>query len=147
MNQAHSITFHPSPWTVAAAIFVWLIVAGLSFIAWRRSGYRASIGALEFLRLVILAVIGVLLNQPEWIEEYRPNDKPAIAVLWDESNSMTTKDVVDSKQPSSEARTRTDAITALKNDGAWSPLRERFNIVMQPFAKPAPQDGLPPTDH
>ncbi len=34
------------------------------------------------------------LNQPEWIEEFRPEEKPAIAVLWDASTSMETRDVV-----------------------------------------------------
>jgi hypothetical protein len=117
---------------------VCLVVAAISFISWRRSGYRADIGCLEALRLAIVALATVLLNQPEWIEEYRPDEKPAIAVLWDASNSMTTKDVVNPKEPSSEARTREAAIAPLTKEDAWSPLRGRFNVVMQPFAKPAP---------
>lgn len=138
MTKTHALTFLASPWSIAAGIVVWIAVAVISFISWRRSGYRADIGCLEGLRLVIVALATILLNQPEWIEEYRPDEKPSIAVLWDASNSMTTKDVVDAKQPTSEARTREAAINPLTKEDAWSPLRGRFNIVMQPFAKPAP---------
>jgi hypothetical protein len=138
VNTTRALTFLASPWSIAVGIVVWCAVAVLSFIAWRRSGYRADIGCLELLRLVIVALATILLNQPEWVEEYRPNEKPTIVVLWDASNSMTTKDVLDSKQPSSEARTREAAIEPLTKEDAWSPLRGRFNVVMQPFAKPVP---------
>jgi hypothetical protein len=138
VNTTRALTFLASPWSIAAGVVVWTAVAVISFISWRRSGYRADIGCLEALRLMIVALATILLNQPEWVEEYRPDEKPAIAVLWDESNSMTTKDVVDPKQPSSEARTRAAAIEPLTKEDAWSPLRGRFNVVMQPFAKPAP---------
>ncbi|HEY2413886.1 MAG TPA: hypothetical protein VGI40_16665, partial [Pirellulaceae bacterium] len=95
MNSVSRLTFLATPWTIAAAIVAWAIVAALSFIAWRRSGYRSSIGALEAMRLVILAIVGVLLNQPELVEGFRPQDKPSIAVLWDASASMGTRDAVD----------------------------------------------------
>jgi hypothetical protein len=72
MNATRVLTFFATPWTIAVAIIVWLVVAGLSFVAWRNSGYRTSIGVLEGLRLTILAIVCVLLNQPEWVESYRP---------------------------------------------------------------------------
>lgn len=136
--STRALTFLASPWSVAAGVIVWLAVAVISFISWRRSGYRADIGGLEALRLGIVALATILLNQPEWVEEYRPDEKPSIAVLWDASNSMTTKDVSDPNASSSEARSREAAIAPLTKEDAWSPLRGRFNIVMQPFAKPAP---------
>ena len=87
-----------------------LVTAGYGFIAWRRSGYRALDGLLELLRLAIVAIVAVLLNQPEWIEEFRPEEKPTIAVLWDASPSMDTRDVVRADQPSSSATTRREAV-------------------------------------
>ncbi|MCI0332200.1 MAG: hypothetical protein L0228_03115 [Planctomycetes bacterium] len=138
MTATRALTFLASPWSIAAGVIVWIAVAVISFISWRRSGYRTDIGCLEALRLVIVALATILLNQPEWVEEYRPDEKPAIAVLWDASNSMTTKDVVDPRETASEARTRQEAIGPLTKKSAWSPLRERFNVVLQPFAKPAP---------
>ena len=141
LNSVQSLTFLASPWTVAAAILVWLVVAGLSFIAWRRSGYRPSIGALEALRLLILAIVGVLLNQPEWIEEFRPEEKPSIAVLHDASASMTTLDVVNAETPTSSPTTRADAIAPLKQSESWQPLGERFNIAVQAIAEPSAGSG------
>ena len=58
-----------------------------------RSGYRTDIGLLELLRLALVMLVAVLFNQPEWVEEYRPDEKPTIAVLWDGSTSMDTRDV------------------------------------------------------
>lgn len=134
--SSSTLTFLASPWSIAAGVLVFVAVAVISFISWRRSGYRPDIGMLELLRLAIVALVTILLNQPEWVEEYRPNEKPSIAVLWDSSASMTTKDVVDPQQASAEARTREATIEPLTKEDAWSPLRGRFNVVMQPFAEP-----------
>jgi hypothetical protein len=141
VNSVNHLTFLATPWTIAAAILAWLIVAVLGFVAWRRSGYRASIGALEALRLLILAIVGMLLNQPEWVEEFRPQDKPSIAVLWDASASMTTRDAVDVDSPTSAPRSRQDAIHALAQDETWEPLRERFNVIVQPLAQTTTGSG------
>ena len=94
MSVSRSLTFLGTPWSVAVSVLVVLVTAGFCFVAWRRSGYRPSMGLLELLRLGLVAMVAVLLNQPEWIEEFRPEEKPAIAVLWDASTSMDTRDVV-----------------------------------------------------
>ena len=36
--------------------------------------------------------------QPEWIEEYRPEEKSTLAVLWDASKSMETRDIVQNSE-------------------------------------------------
>ena len=87
------------PWSLAISIVVVLVTAGFCFVAWRRSGYRRSMGLLELLRLALVVIAAILLNQPEWIEEYRPEEKPAVAVLWDASASMDTRDVVAPGKP------------------------------------------------
>src|SRR3954453_11488166 len=106
VTSEQTITFLATPWTVIAALAAWLIVAGFSIVAWRRSGYRPAIGALEAFRLAILAFIGVILNQPEWVETYHPSEKPSIAVLWDRSASMTTRDALPAGSPTSRAGAR-----------------------------------------
>ena len=58
-------------------------------------------------------MVAVLLNQPEWIEEFRPEEKPAIAVLWDASTSMDTRDVVAAGEAASQPTSRREAIAAL----------------------------------
>jgi hypothetical protein len=134
MNSAASLTFAGSPWTIAGAVIAFAATAALSFITWRRSGYRGAIAALESLRLIIVAFVGLLLNQPEWVEEFRPQDKPAIAVLYDESASMNTRDVLELHDAVGNARSRREAISSVCNQSTWSSLAEKFDVVLQPFS-------------
>jgi hypothetical protein len=141
VTSEQTITFLATPWTVIAAIAAWLIVAGFSFVAWRRSGYRPAIGALEALRLAILAFIGVILNQPEWVETYHPTEKPSIAVLWDGSASMSTRDALPAGSPTATPVTRHEAIDPLIKDDTWKSLRERFDVAIEPFSQPKTGSG------
>ena len=92
MNGTHTLTFLWTPWSAVASVVLVLVAAGLCFVAWWRSGYRASMGLLELLRLALVVVAALLLNQPEVVQEFRPEEKPTIAVLWDASPSMETRD-------------------------------------------------------
>src|SRR6185437_10498921 len=134
MNVARSLTFQGTPWTLTASIVVVLATAGLGLLAWRRSGRRPALGALEMLRLGLVGAVALLLNQPEWIEEFRPEEKPSIAVLCDASPSMDTRDVVRADRPAAPPTTRREAIAALTEPSTWGRLRERLNVVVQPFA-------------
>jgi hypothetical protein len=141
MSVSRSLTFLGTPWSVAASLVAVALTAGFCLIAWRRSGYRPSMGLLEVMRLTLVATVAVLLNQPEWIEEFRPEEKPAIAVLWDASGSMDTRDVVPADQPTATPITRHEAIAALADPASWNKLKERMNVVIQSVAEPAPGHG------
>jgi hypothetical protein len=117
-----------------------LLAAGFCWTAWRRSGFARSQGLLELLRLACVVVIALLLNQPEWVEEYRPDEKPAVVVLWDDSKSMETRDMPHSSG-SAPLVSRHEAITNLIDEAAWTSLRERMNVVLQPFASPQQGHG------
>jgi hypothetical protein len=112
-----------------------LLTAAFCWVAWRRSGFARPQGLLELLRLSCVILIALLLNQPEWVEEFRPDEKPAVAVLWDNSKSMETRDMPHSSG-SAPMVSRHEAITNLIDDGAWTSLRERMNVVLQPFSSP-----------
>ena len=133
MSVSRSLSFLWTPWSIAAAVVLVLITAAFSFVAWRRSGYRAAVGILEILRLVIVGLAALLLNQPEWIEEFRPEEKPTIAVLWDSARSMATRDVVSASTPSAP-ETRRDAIDPLTQSTTWNKLRQRMRVDIQPFS-------------
>src|SRR5262245_8671246 len=92
MNAQGALTFLFSYWSLAVSLLVIAFTAGLCFFAWRRSGYRRDYGLLELLRLIIAILAVVLFNQPEWVEQFKPQEKPTIAVLWDSSRSMETRD-------------------------------------------------------
>ena len=109
------------------------VTAGLCYLAWSRSGYRRSIGLLELLRFTLVALGAVLFNQPEWVEEYRPDEKPSVAVLWDDSASMGTLDVTNHETTSTTVKTRREAIQKLTDSSFWTSLQERLTVIVQPF--------------
>ncbi len=141
MSVSRSLTFLGTPWSVAASFLAVVCTAGFGLVAWRRSGYRPSMGLLELVRLGLVAMVALLLNQPEWIEEFRPQEKPAIAVLLDASKSMDTRDVVRSDQTTSPPITRREAIAPFTDPSSWNKLRERMNVVVQQVAEPGPDHG------
>lgn len=143
MNVSRSLTFLWTPWSAAVSALLLLATAGLCVVAWRRSGYRRGQGVLELIRFTIVALAAVLLNQPEWVEEYRPDEKPTIAVLWDASPSMETRDVLQTRRPVPTAAplTRREAIAPLVDSASWDKLRGRLNVVVQPFSPQAAGRG------
>ena len=124
MNSVQQFTFMGTPLSVLVSLLVVAVTAALGYFAWRRSGYSKSVAGLELLRVAIVALVAALLNQPEWVQEYPPESKPTIAVLWDQSDSMQTIDVVTSD--SSAAVSRAEAIEPLTHAAAWQRLDERL---------------------
>ena len=132
---------HTTTSVVGALLFV-LVVALLALLAWRRSGWRTSIGILEILRVLVAVGIAITLNQPEWRETFKPNSKPVVAVLHDVSGSMETRDILNPKDPGAEARTRLETAAPLTDPALWKPLAERMDTVIESFSSkedPAPE--------
>ncbi|MGO8752556.1 MAG: hypothetical protein ACLQNE_41990 [Thermoguttaceae bacterium] len=136
MNTTHTLTFLWTPWSAFASVLLGLAAAGLCFAAWRRSGYQASMGLLELLRFVLVVLAALLLNQPEFVQEFRPKEKPSIAVLWDASPSMDTRDAASDDPAAAAPVSRRQAIAALTDASFWKELDERFDVVVQPFSGP-----------
>lgn len=120
--------------TLAISIATLVTVCALSWFAWRRSGFRGSVGLLELLRVVIVGACVFLLNQPETVQEFKPTEKPTLVVLGDQSLSMNTQDVGITDAGSAPLLTRRRAIEPLMEEGAWKELAERMEIVTTPFA-------------
>jgi hypothetical protein len=135
VSSTHTLTFLWTPWSVGLSILGVLLAIGLSGAAWRRSGYARPQGLLELLRLLIVCLVAVLLNQPEWIEEFRPEEKPALAVLCDQSLSMDTRDVPLGAGPGKALGSRRAAAAQLTDDAVWAPLKDRMDVIVQPFAE------------
>ncbi|MFT4555241.1 MAG: hypothetical protein ACI92S_000571, partial [Planctomycetaceae bacterium] len=132
MDFTRTLTFLWTPWSLAISAVIVLVTAGLCLLAWQRSGYAKSQGALEFLRLTIVILLAAMFNQPEWVEEFRPKEKPQIVILVDDSTSMETQDV-ESAVTSSSRTTRKEAIAALTDEKAWSSLTDRMDVTIQRF--------------
>jgi len=137
MSDLSGIRFFTTPTTVALAVALLLATVAVSVVSWRRSGFAPAQGWLEALRIAIAALVAVLLNQPEWVEQRPPEGRPVVVVLHDASRSMDTTDV-----PSSGGLgSRRDAIAELSTSTAWQPLEERFEVVVEPFSLAPPATG------
>jgi hypothetical protein len=136
MTATHALRFFTTPWTIALSLALVAATAAVCFVAWRRSGFARGQGLLELVRLGIVSLVALLLNQPEWVEEYRPDAKPVIAVLHDASPSMDTRDV-----GTTAPRSRRDAVSAVTTPEFWQPLAERFAVRIEPFSAAPPANG------
>ena len=135
------LRFYWTPWSLAVSLLLLAAVAAVCLAGWWRSGFRPGYGLLELLRLVIATIVAVLLNQPEWVTEQRPSEKPSIAVLMDGSRSMDTLDAVAGRhqpgglqQSGDGVVSRKESVAALADTAFWKPLEERFAIHVEPFS-------------
>ena len=133
-SVSRSLTFLWTPWSLGLSVVFVAVTAAYCFAAWRRSGYARALGLLELLRLALVTLAAIMLNQPEWVEEFRPEEKPAVAVLWDASGSMETRDVLNAKGTAAGAVTRHESIAPLVDPASWSPLRERLDVMLSAFS-------------
>ncbi len=132
--SSQSLVFTHTPTSVVVAGAFVLVVAGLGWMAWRRSGYRTSTGLLEALRLLIAVGIALTLNQPEWREIFQPEHQPTLAILADTSRSMETCDVIDPGNPAAAPRARSVLAKGLMDLAAWRDVAPRMDVVVEPFS-------------
>ncbi len=145
MNTRH-LTLLWTPWTIAIAVLLAIATAAICWLSWRRSGYGRWFGLLELLRFALVMLAALLLNQPELVRQFRPDEKPAILVLHDNSPSMATRDV--STNESSRVITRRESIATLVDGQTWDALRDKMEIGIQPFARhQRPEEGETPESH
>lgn len=133
--QQGSLAFFSSG-SVLGFGLVFVVVAGiLCWLAWHRSGYRMKTGGLELLRFVLICLVVVTLNQPEWLQTQLPDQRSTLVVLWDRSNSMKTRDVVDAQDISNKPNSRTETIQSLMSEEIWKPSdASDLNVVFEPFS-------------
>ncbi|MFT5468053.1 MAG: hypothetical protein ACI8UO_003161 [Verrucomicrobiales bacterium] len=122
-----------------------LVAATLYFCiwAWMRSGFAKGTGVLEILRLLIVVLVAITILKPEWKELHRPESKPTLAVLWDQSRSMLTNDVIDPDNPAAPAKTRAEIIEPYADEELWWPLGSKLRTVIEPFSSSLnpPEEG------
>lgn len=128
-------------------------VAYLCFLSWKRNPHPLRTAFLESLRFLIAGLVVVLLWQPEWRTIVTPESKPTIAILWDDSGSMSTLDaalpavLAGDSQQSTTIVSRADWVKKAVASELWEPLRlEGDNeIAVKAFASRT-QEGLHGTD-
>ena len=142
MTGFEGLRFFTTPWTLGISGALVAAAAAVSLWAWRRSGWSAGQGLLELLRLAIVGLVAVLLNQPEWVEERQSGEKPVIAVLHDASRSMDTRDLLASGEAASAGLgSRRGAAEPLVAREFWKPLEKRFTVDVSPVSPAPPGTG------
>lgn len=131
----------PNPFTLTVGIISLIAVAVLCVLSFRRSPHPRRTFLLEALRFFVAAIVVLLLWQPEWRTTLNPDAKPAIAILWDDSKSMTTIDapLPTALSPKNEVVSRADLVTRILASDLWKPLAAdgKNEIITLPFASPA----------
>lgn len=141
----------PTPSTLWIGIIALLVIGSLSFLTWKRSPHRRRTAALEILRMIAVLIVVILLWRPEWLTVIHPDTKPEIAILWDDSKSMST---IDAELPSalSDKKTivsRAEWVKQALASELWKPLEAAGanEVSTTPFATPDPkQSALSGTD-
>ncbi len=141
----------PTPVTLWIGIIALLVIGSLSFLTWKRSPHRRRTAALEILRMIAVLTVVILLWRPEWLTVIHPDTKPEIAILWDDSKSMST---IDAEPPSvfSDKKTivsRADWVKQALASDLLKPLEAggANEVSTTPFATPDPkQSALSGTD-
>lgn len=132
------LQFRPEPWTLVFTGVILLVTAALCFWSWQRSHFSKGMGMLEFLRFALVAAALATLNEPEWVDKVIPDERPTIAVLYDASGSMKTKDVVDPSKLTEAPKTREDVIQPLLDEDKWQSVNDRMDVVIESFASNLP---------
>ena len=135
MPEQGSLEFFSSGSVLGLGLVLIAAAGVLCWLAWHRSGYSRKTGALELLRFVLICLVVITLNQPEWLQTQLPDQRSTLAVLWDESNSMKTRDVVDTQDISSEPKSRAETIQPLMSEEVWKPSdTSDLSVIFEPFS-------------
>lgn len=143
-EQQGSLEFLSSNSITVLGLIIVVVTGVLCWLAWHRSGYRMQTGWLELLRFVLVCLVVVTLNQPEWLKTQPPDRRSTLAVLWDQSKSMQTRDVFEDQDVSGERKSRAETIQPLMSETVWkagttsdngnTQEANDLNIVFEPFS-------------
>ncbi len=132
-------------WSLTIGVVMVLVAIVLCAMGWRRSGYARNVGGLELLRLVIVVMVALTLNQPEWLVTFVPDQRPTVVILHDVSDSMKTTDMPrpEGQEGSSSLESRTAWAARLVERSRWAPVQDRLEVVLEPFSSKldTPTDG------
>ncbi len=134
-DQQGYLEFFSNGSVITLGLIIVIITGILCWFAWHRSNYRKRIGWLELLRFVLVCLVVITLNQPEWLESQPPEQRSTLAVLWDKSNSMQTRDIIEDQETTAKRKSRAETIQPLMSEDVWKPENgTELNVVFEPFS-------------
>lgn len=122
---------------IVFALILWVGSGWLCLQSWRRRGATKGVGLLEPLRFAVITVIGFTLLKPEFVRQIIETEPPEIAVLFDASASMNTRDVpVDERT----ILRRNEWLQLRHTNEFWKPWEQNAKVAIEDFSAP-PSDG------
>ncbi len=119
-----------------------VIVLVLAWQAIRRSNFQRTTVLLETFRVLLVLAAIALLNQPEWKQEFHPDEKPTVAILLDQSFSMRTRDeaaqAIGVSSSGASFVSRHEAIEKLAQLPSSPGTLSNFQLVALPFSSDDP---------
>jgi hypothetical protein len=135
--------FQASTFTLVLIILALLVTAYLCFTAIRRSLRPKRTGTLEVIRFLCVGFVCVMLLGPEWRTTQDSDLQPEIAIVWDESLSMTTEDAIrpDTIAGSEKVITRQVLVERLLDTEFWKSFENenRNRVTKSSFGSPPPE--------
>src|SRR5688572_22600676 len=116
--------------TWLAAILLWAISGWICRANWIRSGRRPAVLRLEVLRFVLISLLAFTLFRPEWVQISKKTSRPEVAVLFDGSRSMETRDIA----ASNAVISRADWVTNQIRQRFWRPIETTAKVTLVQFA-------------
>ncbi len=132
--------FQAGTWTIVLIVVVLIATTYLGVTAVRRSARPGRTGILEAIRFLCVAFTSLMLLGPEWRTVQESDLQPEIAIIWDESLSMTTEDAErpDSVKGSEAILTRQELVKRLLDTEFWTTFEEggKNTVTRSSFGKP-----------
>jgi hypothetical protein len=126
-------SFSASWSTWLAALLLWAVSGWVCRANWLRSGRRPAVLRLEVVRFILISLLAFTLFRPEWVQVSRKTTRPEVAVLFDGSRSMETRDLAASNAVTSRAEWVTNQIKSR----FWKPIESNAKVnVVQFSSKP-----------
>ena len=116
--------------TWLAAMVLWAVSGWVCRANWIRSGRRRAVARLEFLRFVLISLLAFTLFRPEWVQISKKSSRPEVAVLFDGSRSMETRDIAGTNG----AMSRGDWVTNQIKARFWKPIEGNAKISLVQFS-------------
>lgn len=141
-----NLHFQAGTFIVVLVVLAILVTAFLCITAVRRSARPKRTGTLEALRFICVCFAGIMLLGPEWRTVKESDLQPEIAIIWDESLSMTTEDARLPKSMSADEKVvpRNELIKRIKETEFWKPFEEdnQNRVTFSSFGQ-IPEDADP----
>lgn len=120
------------------ALLLWAAAGWFAFQNYRRRGAAKWVGWLEGLRFAIVTLIVFTLFKPEFVKQIIEKELPEIAVLFDASGSMATRDV-----PAGDKNIlrRNQWLQLQRTNQFWKPWQRNARVAVEEFGAPPPPNA------